>query len=94
MIYRNKKNNEEEKDINKKTDGQKIVINKLLPNKELRKTLGPCVSGASDAGGGAYQAMGIVCADISIESDKEVILFRDIAHTLHNFGKNTVLNCP
>ena len=56
--------------------------------------MGPCVSGASDAGPGTFQAIDLVCKELSLEQLIDVIFFRDLSHTLHNLGKNTVLNCP
>lgn len=66
----------------------------MLPNAELRKSMGKCVGAGVDAGPGSFGAIGEICKEISKEQDFDVIFFRDLSHTFHNLGKNSVLNCP
>jgi hypothetical protein len=60
----------------------------------MREKMGPLASAGSDAGPGTFGAMSKVCQEISEEQGWDVIFFRDLSHTFHNLGKNSVLNCP
>jgi hypothetical protein len=91
---KDKKKKEDNETSIKKTEGQRKLIMSLLPPKYLRELMGPCVSGSSDAGPGTFQAIDLVCKQLTLEQLIDVIFFRDLSHTFHNLGKNVILNCP